>query len=374
LRSPQNIPTPRRPSRRARGPNAPTTSAADPQLNLTACFFLALRRLGVTPESRAALAVSGGGDSVALMHLFAQWRKAASAVPPIVLIVDHGLRGGSAEEAGKVQAWAQAAGFTAHILSWRGRKPISGIEGKAREARYALLGEWCTAHDVPNLFVAHTLEDQAETFLLRLGRGSGVDGLSAMRPRGPFPLAGFDSVQVLRPLLEIGRAELRAFLTARGTAWLEDPMNEDSRFARVRLRKALPTLEAAGVSPRRIAEAARHLARAREALEAATQAFLAQHARLEGGDFALLDAAALARPNRETGLRALSSVLMLVSGSAYRPRFKRLEALFDSITGGTFNGARTLCGCRIGRAPKARAVFGPATLLIAREPGRKGRP
>ena len=141
-----------------------------------------------------------------------------------------------------------------------GRKPNSGIEGKAREARYALLGEWCAAHDVPSLFVAHTLEDQAETFLLRLGRGSGVDGLSAMRPRAPFPVAGFDSVQVLRPLLEIGRAELRAFLTARGTPWLEDPMNEDSRFARVRLRKALPTLEAAGVSARRIAEAARHLA------------------------------------------------------------------------------------------------------------------
>ena len=308
------------------------------------------------------------------MQLFAEWRKAEGGVPPIVLVVDHGLRGGSAEEAAKVQAWARAAGFTAHILSWKGSKPISGIEGKARDARYALLGGWCAAHDVPSLFVAHTLEDQAETFLLRLGRGSGVDGLSAMKPRGPFPLAGFDGVQVLRPLLEVGRAELRAFLTARGTPWLEDPMNEDTRFARVRLRKALPALEAAGVSVRRIAEAARHLARAREALEAATNAFLAQYARVEeGGDFALLDAAALARTNRETGLRALSFVLMLVSGKAYRPRFERLEALFDPILTGTFSGARTLCGCRIGRAPKARAVFGPATLLIIREPGRKGR-
>lgn len=308
------------------------------------------------------------------MHLFAEWRKEESGVSPIVLIVDHGLRGGSGEEAAKVQTWAGAAGFEAQILCWDDGKPSSGIEGKAREARYALLGGWCAAHDVPSLFVAHTLEDQAETFLLRLGRGSGVDGLSAMRPRSPFPVAGFDSVQVLRPLLETGRAELRAFLTARGTPWLEDPMNEDSRFARVRLRKALPTLEAAGISPRRIAEAARHLARAREALEAATKAFLTRHARTEGGDFALLDAAALARIDREIGLRALSAVLMLVSGRAYRPRFERLEALFDPILAGTLTGARTLCGCRIGRAPKARAVFGPSTLLIAREPSRKAGP
>jgi tRNA(Ile)-lysidine synthase len=150
-------------------------------------------------------------------------------------------------------------------------------------------------------------------------------------------------------------------------------MNEDSRFARARLRKALPMLEAAGISARRIAEAAGHLARAREALESATQAFLATHARLENPDFALLDASALARTNRETGLRALSALLLAVAGKVYRPRFERLEPLFDSIIDGTFAGARTLSGCRIGRAPKARAVFGPETLLIARESPRKAK-
>ena len=185
------------------------------------------------------------------MQLFAGWCEERNGVLPIVLIVDHALRDGSKDEATKVKAWARAKGFDTHVLSWRGRKPVSGIEGKAREIRYALLGEWCAAHDVPNLFVAHTLDDQAETFLLRLGRGSGVDGLSAMKPRAAFPVAGIGNVEVLRPLLEIGRAELRAYLTARGTAWLEDPMNEDSRFARARLRKALPTLEAAGISARR---------------------------------------------------------------------------------------------------------------------------
>ena len=325
----------------------------------------------MTPSSRSALAVSGGGDSVALMQLFADWRKETRAASSIVLIVDHALRDGSAEEAARVQAWARAAGFDAHILRWKGRKPASGIEGKAREARYALLGEWCTAHSVSSLIVAHTMDDQAETFLLRLGRGSGVDGLSAMKPRAAFPIAGFGNVEVVRPLLDISRAELRAFLKARATPWLEDPMNEDSRFARARMRKALPTLEAAGVPVRRIAEAARHLSRARQALEAATSAFLAAHARVEPGDFALLDAAALARADSETGLRALSTILMAVSGKTYRPRFERLETLFDSINGGTFAAARTLCGCRIGHAPKARAFFGPATLLVVRESPRR---
>jgi tRNA(Ile)-lysidine synthase len=358
-------------------PSAPTTSAASnvpaSERDLTARFFLALKRLGFTPNARAAIAVSGGGDSIALMQLFADWCERTRAVPPVILIVDHALRDGSKDEAAKVKAWGHAKGFEAHILSWKGRKPVSGIEGKAREIRYGLLGEWCAAHDVPNLFVAHTLDDQAETFLLRLGRGSGVDGLSAMKPRAAFPMAGFAKVEVLRPLLEIGRAELRGYLTARGTPWLDDPMNEDSRFARARLRKALPMLEAAGISARRIAEAAGHLARAREALESATQAFLATHARLENPDFALLDASALARTNRETGLRALSALLLAVAGKVYRPRFERLEPLFDSIIDGTFAGARTLSGCRIGRAPKARAVFGPETLLIARESPRKAK-
>lgn len=308
------------------------------------------------------------------MELFADWCEEMRAAPPVVLIVDHALRDSSKDEAAKVKAWARAKGSHAHILFWKGHKPVSGIEGKAREARYALLGEWCAAHDVPNLFVAHTLDDQAETFLLRLGRGSGVDGLSAMNPRAALPVAGIPNVEILRPLLEIGRTELRAFLIARGTPWLEDPMNEDSRFARARLRKALPTLEAAGIPAWRIAEAARHLSRAREALEWATKAFLAAHARLENRDFALLDVSALARANRETGLRALSALLLAVSGKVYRPRFERLEPLFDSIVTGKFAGARTLSGCRIGHAPKARAVFGPATLLITRESPRTSKP
>jgi tRNA(Ile)-lysidine synthase len=230
------------------------------------------------------------------------------------------------------------------------------------------MAAWCEAHGVSSLFIAHTADDQAETFLLRLARGSGVDGLSAMQPRAPLPVPEFQQIQLLRPLLDIGRVELRAYLMSVGASWLDDPMNEDERFARTRIRKALPALEAAGLPIRRISRAAQHLGRAREALDAAAQDFLTRHARLECGR-AVFDGASLGSIPREIALRALSAVLLSVGGAIYRPRFERLDALLNAILRDGF-AARTLSGCRIGRAPKAQAAFGPGTLLVSREAGR----
>src|SRR6185312_3477006 len=105
--------------------------------------------------------------------------------------------------------------------------PRAGIEAAAREARYRLMGEWLSKKKIGALFVGHTEDDQAETFLLRLARGSGLDGLSAMQARAPWPVEGFAQLAVARPLLSFGRQELRDFLVARGQAWLDDPMNED---------------------------------------------------------------------------------------------------------------------------------------------------
>ena len=252
---------------------------------VAARFAASLEHLGSPLNAPFALAVSGGGDLVALMHLAADWLKSRGL--PLargsVLVVDHGLRAGSANDAAAAAAWARALGFAAHILRWRGAKPRSNVEDGARNARYRLLGDWCRANGIGNLLLAHTRDDQAETFLLRLGRGSGVDGLSAMRGRAPFPLAGYDGVEIVRPLLDFGRDELRAGLAARGIAWIDDPMNEDPRFARIRIRQAMPALEAAGLSAVRIVQAAKHLARAREALDAGTETFLARHVRFMPG-------------------------------------------------------------------------------------------
>jgi tRNA(Ile)-lysidine synthase len=233
------------------------------------------------------------------------------------------------------------------------------------------MGEWLARHGIATLHVAHTLDDQAETFLLRLARGSGLDGLAAMRPRAPWPVAGFDGFSVARPLLGIGRAELRAWLTARGQAWLDDPMNDDPRFDRVRMRRAAAALAQAGLVPQRIADAANHLARAREALEAATEAVLLRACRMgREGEGVLVDPAALAAAPRELGLRALASLLMGVGGQPYRPRFEALERLFGEIEGGSLKGGATLHGCRIAPAKAAMRIFGPETLVISPERAR----
>ncbi len=325
-------------------------------------------RAGAWP---AAAAVSGGADSLAMMFLLADWAKSRGKPAPQVLSVDHGLRGGSDKDADKVLKQAKQAGLKAHVLEWKGPKPKSDVEAEAREARYRLMGEWLKAHQLGALYVAHTEDDQAETFLLRLARGSGLDGLSAMHERTRYPVAGFDNLNVLRPLLETSRKELRDWLKAQKHDWIEDPMNDDPKFARVRLRKMMPQLAELGLSTSRIADAAAHLSRARDALDAMTDGLLARAARFEEYG-AVLDPLRLKTAPREIGLRALAAILSRVSGEAYRPRFERLERLFDSLLAGTLGGGATLHGCRIGPAPRTEAVFGSATLTITREKGRSG--
>lgn len=288
---------------------------------------------------------------------------------PAVLIVDHALRRGSAGEARKAAAVARKAGLAAHILTRKGRQPKSGIEALARDARYRLMGCWLKQHGIANLYVGHTLDDQAETFLLRLGRGSGLDGLAAMRATAPFPLPGFEDLSLVRPLLGTTRASLRAYLKGLRQDWLEDPMNSEARFARSRLRALMPFLEAAGLPARRIADAAAHLARARAALDTATEAVLARAVHAQGGKV-LLDGRALTAAPRELGLRALAGLLMAVSGAPYRPRFEALERLFDRIAEGKLGGGATLHGCRIQPAPAKARFFGGETLILAKESSR----
>jgi tRNA(Ile)-lysidine synthase len=298
--------------------------------------------------------------------LIEEWARNGSRPAPTVLTVDHGLKRHSRRDALEIASRVRARGLKAHVISWRGRKPVANIESAARDARYRLMGNWCRLNRIPCLFVAHTIEDQAETFVLRLSRGSGVDGLSAMAAVSAFPLPGFEGLRVARPLLGVTRSALRSFLMARGEAWLEDEMNSDPRFARARLRAAWPALGELGLSATRIAAAARHLARAREALEQDVDELLAQ-ASQKTGEYALADAARLSDAPEEIGLRSVARLLMDVSGRRQRPRFDRLESLFAAVCSGALGGGRTLHGCRIRRAPKRDAFFGPETLLISRE-------
>jgi tRNA(Ile)-lysidine synthase len=324
-----------------------------------------------------AVAVSGGGDSAALMHLLARWAKAAKKPTPQVLIVDHGLRAESRREAQGTARKARALGLTATVLTWKGPAPGSGLEAAAREARYRLMGAWLKKKKIAVLYLGHNQDDQAETFLLRLARGSGLDGLSAMKALAPWPLPDHDGLVLARPLLSVGRAELRDYLSALGEDWIEDPMNDDPRFDRVRLRKLAPALAEAGLTPARIALAASHMAEARLALETVTAAVIERAVRSAPPGSRqpglLLDPLALAAAPREISLRALAALLGIVSGAQYRPRFASLERLHAGITAGTLGGGMTLSGCRIGPAPAAERLFGPQTLKLSREKPRKSQ-
>jgi tRNA(Ile)-lysidine synthase len=317
----------------------------------------------------AAVAVSGGADSLALMHLLARWAATRSLPAPVVLTVDHGLVPNSARTARKVVAWAREAGLKAVSLAWKGSKPSADIEAAAREARYRLMGDWLRANGLRALYVAHTEDDQAETFLLRLARGSGLDGLSAMQERARFPVSSAANLHLVRPLLSVSRTTLREHLVSRSLPWIEDPMNVDPRFARARIRAAWPALEALGLERARIADAAAHVSRAREALDWATLAVAQRTVRIDG-NVAAVDSHAFVQAPREVALRLLARLLMVLGGQDYRPRFDSLERLFDGIARGSYRGA-TLHGCIVAPAPRAKAVFGSGTILIRPESKRR---
>ena len=176
------------------------------------------------------LAVSGGADSTALLVLAARWAKRLKHPPKLVAVtIDHGLRAEAAREAAAVRRLARRFGVAHRTLRWQGRKPGTGLQEAARNARYRLLAQAAASAGYVHILTAHTMDDQAETVLFRLARGSGLDGLTAMRKLSPFPQSGFENLVLVRPLLDVSRAQLRGELKARAQAWLEDPMNDEAR-------------------------------------------------------------------------------------------------------------------------------------------------
>ena len=307
------------------------------------------------PKPHLAAAVSGGADSMALAVLLQRWARARGG-RVTALSVDHGLRRDSAAEAAAVGRVLKPLGLDHRVLRWRGAKPAANVQAAARQARYALLRDWCARHDVLHLALGHQLEDQAETFLLRLGRGSGLDGLAAMAAVAETP-----ALRLLRPLLGVPRARLEATLRRRGLFWVEDPSNRDPAYARVRVRALMPALAAEGMSPSRLAATAARLGRARAAVERSTASLLAQAATVHPAGFVWLDPAPLAAASPEVGLRALARIAMTVGGLEYPPRLERLERLHGHLLGGLGGGA-TLGGCRF--MPQRGRI------LVVREPAK----
>jgi tRNA(Ile)-lysidine synthase len=319
-----------------------------------------MARLGpFEPVPRVAVAVSGGADSVALALLADHWTRAQGG-GIVALTVDHALRPESAAEARQVAAWMAARSIPHHILTRQGPRPAADLQAAARNARYALLEEWCRIHGVGALLLAHHLDDQAETLLLRLGRGSGVDGLAAMAPR-----VEHQGVTLLRPLLNMPSAALKEVLARHGQDWIDDPSNDDPAYARVRLRRLAPQLAAEGMTPQRLADTARRLGRVRQALETLVSQRMTEVATLHPAGYAIVRREGFVDAPEEIGLRLLLRLLQAVGGAPYPPRSERSERLHRLLCGPGPVRA-TLAGCRI--------VSHGGDVLICREPARLADP
>ena len=209
------------------------------------------------------LAVSGGPDSIALLWLAARWRRGLKRGPRLIAVtVDHGLRPEAAREALMVKRLAQKLELEHRTLRWTGEKPRTGVPAAARDARYRLLADAARRSGATHVVTAHTREDQAETLLMRMLRGSGLAGLAAMARESER-----DGVRLVRPLLEISKAQLIATLNKAKIGFADDPTNRDTQFTRPRLRALMPALAAEGGDARNLARLAARLARANAAVE-----------------------------------------------------------------------------------------------------------
>lgn len=305
------------------------------------------------PPAALGVAVSGGGDSMALLALAADWAR-PRGLPLRAVTVDHGLRPEARAEAAGAAALAGRLGVPHEVLAWSGWDGKGNLMERARSARAGLIAGWARRHGLPAVALAHTMDDQAETLLLNLARGSGVDGLSAMpavREEG--------GLLWLRPLLGTRREALRAFLRGRNIAWADDPSNEDLRFDRIRIRRAVPAL---GLDVPRLAATATRMQEARAALHGIARAAAHRLCRIEAGDL-LADSALLVEPV-EIRDRILAAALAWAGGSGLRPRrddLTRLVARLEKGEGGTLSGCLVTGGTQLRIAAEPARVAGLVT-------------
>jgi tRNA(Ile)-lysidine synthase len=306
------------------------------------------------------LAVSGGPDSVALMLLAADWARGGAAPPLSVATVDHGLRKESESEAQTVGRWASALFLPHAILAWDGVKPRTRVQERAREARYELLFEHAAKIGADHVMTAHHADDQAETVLFRLIRGSGVAGLSGMAAssrRGGLILA--------RPLLRYAKADLEACCKEKAHPFLSDPSNNDPGYARTRLRRLGGLLSREGLDRSALLKLSRRAARADAALAARAQAVRASlQARREPGRFEA-DISLLAAEPDEIVLRFLADELKLIGGG----KQLRLERLED-ITEGLCKALRTRSAFAATLGGSALWLRSGRNLVISKEGAR----
>ena len=290
-------------------------------------------------DEMIALAVSGGPDSTAMMYI-ASLSKKIKKDKVIVVVVDHGLREGSADEAKIVSENAKKLGFKFKTLKWDGLKPNTRIQELARKNRYHLITKWCKTKKINKIFLAHHLDDQIETFLMRLAKGSGVDGLASM----DF-LSKISDSYLVRPFLEIPKERLLNILDSSKLRWINDPSNFNMNFKRSRIREITPILAKEGIDSKQISHVIKRMRSASKSLNAQAKIIINKYIHDFKNIAYFLDKKILIEvEDEEILLRVIEKIIMNISGSIYPARgFKLKNILFwffreDKVTAKTLNG------------------------------------
>ncbi len=271
---------------------------------------------------KLAIAVSGGVDSICLLH----WCKLAG-LDITALHVNHGLRAAADIETEYVRDLCKKLNIPCQIFYWTGKKPASGLENAAREARYKMMTDFCRENNVYALLVAHQADDQIETFLMNLGRGSGLYGLAAMRR-----MTIRDGVRILRPLLDVSRAELRAYCDENKIKYFIDEMNMDEHYTRVKIRKNRHLVqEKLGISDARILLAIENLGRLRDKIESDVDDLVASV--LDENNRAVFSDVFLFDLGGDIRLKFIGTLIQTVGGDKYPPRLNSLANAVSRLHG-----------------------------------------
>ena len=312
------------------------------------------------------LAVSGGPDSTALLWLAARWRHSLKHGPALLAVtVDHGLRPEARAEADAVKRLAKQCGVAHRTMRWVGRKPVSGLQQAARAARYRLLAKAAATIAADHILTGHTLDDQAETLLIRMSRGSGITGLCGMTQVAPLPTSKGSEILVVRPFLGVPKARLIVTLADAGLAFADDPSNRDPRFTRSRLRALMPALAREGLDSARLSQLARRVQRAEAAIEAAADAAWVKLAQERPGNTAGIEfGRAFAALPAEVQLRLIGRAIARV-GDEGPVELGKLEALHGALAAQSEDKRmrRTLAGAMVTRDGNR--------LLVEKAPARR---
>lgn len=312
-----------------------------------------------TLPNAVAVAVSGGSDSMALTLLLKGWCQ-LNDVKLIALTVDHALRVEAADEAKLVGRWLLDHEVEHHILTRKGAKPATGLQAFARDARYELMQAACQKFGIEFLFVGHQAEDQLETFVLRLSKGSSLAGLGSMSV-----ISDRGGVKIVRPLLSSRRKELREYLISEKQNWIDDPSNESPQFTRTELGHVVTAIsQLPGSSFEALSLSLDRLKNADAALEFYVEGAWQKNVTISPLGYLVLRRELLTELPPEIVLRVLSRAVSVVSGSMRYNRLSELERLIESFQQKKGPKFYTLSGCQF--------RLQELNILICREPGRKG--